>query len=101
MERDVEGVGDALAGEVVFRGAEAAGEQKDVGAVERDTDGVGEVRTVVADDGFEGDGDAEVVETAREVERVGVLAVRREHFTADGDDFSDHIVRIGCYQRAG
>jgi hypothetical protein len=75
----VEGVGDALAGEVVFGGAEAAGEQDDVGAAERDADGFGEVGAVVADDGLEGDGDAEVVETGGEIEGVGVLAMRCEH----------------------
>ena len=91
MEREVEGVGDALAGEVVFGGAEAAGEDDDVGAAEGDADGGGEVVAVVADDGLEGDGDAEVVEAGGEVERVGVLAMRREHLGADGDDFSDHV----------
>ena len=45
----------------------------------------------VADDGLEGDGDAEVVELFGEEEGVGVLPVRGEHFGADGDDFSDHI----------
>ncbi len=85
-ERKVEGLGDALAGEVVFGGAEAAGEDDDVGAVEGDVHGRAEVVAVVADDAFEGTGDAEVVETSGEVEGVGVLAMRREHLGANGDD---------------
>ena len=44
----------------------------------------------VADDGFEGDGDADLVELFGEVERVGVLAERGEHLGADGDDFGFH-----------
>ena len=74
VEFDAERVGDAVAGEVVFRWAEAAGGDDDVGAGERDADGGGEVLAVVADDGFEGDGDAEVVEAFGEEEGVGVGA---------------------------
>ncbi len=44
----------------------------------------------VADDGFEGDGNAEIVEAGGEIEGVGVLPEGGEHFGADGDDFSDH-----------
>ncbi len=94
MEREAEGGGDGLAGEVVLGGAEAAGEEDDVGAVEGGAGGVGEVLEVVADDGFEGDGDAEVVETGGEVERVGVLPVGGEHLGAGGDDFSDHKLSV-------
>ncbi len=91
VELEVEGCGDGFAGEVVFGGAEAAGEEDDVGAGDGDADGGGEVGEVVADDGFEGDGDAEVVESLGEVEGVGVLAEGRQHLGADGDDFSDHV----------
>ena len=92
VELDAERVGDAVAREVVFGGAEAAGGDDDVGARERDADGGGEVLAVVADDGLEGDGDAEVVEAFGEEEGVGVGAVRRQHLRADSDDFSDHVV---------
>jgi hypothetical protein len=91
VEGEVEDLGEALAGEVVFSGAEAAGEENDVGAAEGDADGAGEVAAVVADDGLEGDRDAEVVEAGGEVEGVGVLAMRGEHLGADGDDFGDHV----------
>ena len=94
VEGEVEDLGEALAGEVVFGGAEAAGEDDDVGAGEGDANGGGEVSAVVADDGLEGDGDAEVVEAGGEVEGVGVLAMRREHLGADGDDFCDHFVLL-------
>jgi len=86
VELEVESLGEALAGEVVFGGAEAAGEKDDVGAVEGDADRGGEVLAVVADDGLEGDGNAEVVETGGEVEGVGVLTVRGQHLGTNGDD---------------
>ena len=44
----------------------------------------------VADDGFEGDGDADLVELLSEIEGVGVLAEGGEHLGADGDDFGFH-----------
>ena len=89
-EVDVECGGGGFAGEVVFGGAEAAGEDDDVGAGDGDGGGAGEVREVVADDGLEGDLYAEVVEAVGEVEGVGVLTVGREHLGAGSDDFSDH-----------
>ena len=46
---------------------------------------------VVADDGFEGDLDSEVVEAFGEEERVGVLAEWREHLGTGSNDFSDHL----------
>ncbi len=91
VDVDAERGGDGLAGEVVFGGAEAAGEDDDVGAGDGDDGGAGEVGEVVADDGLEGDLDAEVVEAFGEVEGVGVLAEGREHLGARGDDFSDHV----------
>jgi hypothetical protein len=87
VELKVKSFGEALASEVVFGGAEAAGEEDDVGAVESDADGRGEVLAVVADNGLEGYGDAEVIEARGEVEGVGVLPVRRQHLGTDGDDF--------------
>ena len=53
-------------------------------------DGADEILAAVADDGLEGDADAEAVELFREVEGVGVLAERGEHLGADGDDFGFH-----------
>ena len=50
-----------LAGEIVFGWAEAAREDDDVGAKERDTHRGGEVLKVVSDDRFERNGDAEIV----------------------------------------
>ena len=86
LEREVEGLGEALAGEVVFGGAEAAGEKDDVGAGERSVNGGDEMIAVVADDGLEGDDDTEVIEAGGEVEGVGVLTVRGQHLGTDGDD---------------
>ena len=79
VEREVEGCGCGFAGEVVLGGAEASGEEDDVGAGDGDAGGGGEVGEVVADDGLEGYLDAEGVEGFGEEEGVGVLPVGREH----------------------
>ncbi len=94
MKLDVERGGGGFAGEVVFGGAEAAGEDDDVGAGDGDAGGAGEVGEVVADDGLEGDLNAEIVEAVGEEEGVGVLPEGREHLGAGGDDFSDHSDRF-------
>src|SRR6185312_2148351 len=60
MEGEAESGGDGFAGEVVLGGAEAAGEDDDVGAADGDGGGAAEVVEVVAHDGFERDGDAEL-----------------------------------------
>ncbi len=82
--------GDGLAGEVVFGGAEAAHDDDNVGAAEGGADGVDQILAAVADDGLEGDGDADLVELFSEIEGVGVLAEGGEHLGADGDDFGFH-----------
>ena len=87
---DAESGGGGLAGEIVLGGAEAAGEEDEVGAGERHAGGAGEVLERVADDGFEGDLNAKVVQLRGEVEGVGVLAKGCQHLRADGDDFSEH-----------
>ena len=81
---------DGFAGEVVFRGAEAAHDDQNVNAGEGGADGVDQVALAVTDDGFEGDGDAEGVEPLCQVEGVGVLTEGGEHLGADGDDFGFH-----------
>ena len=91
METDAECGSDGFAGEVVFGGAEAAGEDDDVGAGDGDAGGRGEVGKVVADDGLEGDLNAEIVEALGEEEGVRVLAEWREHLGAGSNDFSDHL----------
>ena len=49
-----------------------------------------EVFLAVAHDGLEGHRDANLVELFGQIEGVGVLAIRREHFGADCDDFGFH-----------
>jgi hypothetical protein len=75
VNADAECGGDGFAGEVVFGGAEAAGEDGDVGSRDGDDGGAGEMREAVADDCLEGDLDTEVVEAFGEVEGVGVERV--------------------------
>ncbi len=89
-EGEGERFGNGFAGEVVFSGAEAAHEDEDIDAAEGGADGVDEVFAAVADDGFEGDGNADFVELFSEIEGVSVLADRGEHLGADGDDFGFH-----------
>ncbi len=82
--------GNGFAGEVVFGGAETAHEDKNVDAGEGDADGVDEVLEAVANDGFEVDGDTNLIELFSEIEGVGVLTEGGEHLGADGDDFGFH-----------
>ncbi len=83
-------IGHALAGEVVLGRPEASDEDQNVGALERRPRGVDEMRSMVANDGLEGDGHAEFVKPGRQEQGIGVLPVRSEHFRADRDDFGDH-----------
>ncbi len=54
-------------------------------------DSGGKIFRPVADDGLEGDGDADLVEFFSEIKGIGVLPVRGEHLGADGDDFGFHV----------
>src|SRR6202042_1291925 len=99
MQLEVKRGGGGFAGKIVFGGAEAAGEDDDVGAGDSDGGGAGEMREVVADDGLEGDLYAEVVEAVGEVEGVGVLTEGREHLGTDSDDFSDHVGWVSFLRR--
>ena len=89
-EGEGERFSDGFAGEVVFSGSEAAHEDDNVGAGKGGADGADEVFAAVADDGFKGDGDADLVELFGEIEGVGVLPPGGEHLGADGDDFAFH-----------
>ena len=89
-EIEMKSFGDALASEVVFSGAEAAGEDEDVRATERIMDSFDEVAGIVSDDSLEADLDTEIVEAGGEEEGVRVLAMRCKHLGTDGDDFSNH-----------
>jgi len=90
VEGATEGFGDGFAGEVVLGGAEAAGEEDDVGAGQGDAHGAGEVVEIVAHDCFEGDGDADLVEGLGEIEGIGVLPEGGEHLRSGGDYLCDH-----------
>jgi hypothetical protein len=57
-------------------------------------DGVDEIFAAIANDGFEGDDNADLVELLRQVEGVGVLTEGGEHLGADGDDFGFHKGRL-------
>jgi hypothetical protein len=89
-EGERESFSDGFAGEVVLGGAETAGDGQDVCPAEGDADGADEILAAVADDGLEGDGDADLIELLSEIERVGVLTPGGEHLGADGDDFGFH-----------
>ena len=61
----VERLGHGLAGDVVFGGSEAAGEDHDGGAARSWRDGVGQAVAIVADDALGDHFDAQVVQLAR------------------------------------
>ena len=90
LQGERERLGGGFAGQVVFGGAQAAHQDDDVGAAQRGSNGIHQILAAVADDGLEGNRDANLVELLGQVERVGVLPVRGEHLRADGDDFRFH-----------
>ena len=62
LERNAERFRDGRPGEVVFRWSETTHEDDDVSAAERNFRCAHEMVLAVADDGLEGDGDADLVE---------------------------------------
>ena len=56
-------------------------------------EGVAHVVVLVADDGFARHFDAQLIQALGEEQGIGVHAVGREQFRADGDDFSFHDAR--------
>jgi hypothetical protein len=83
-------LGHGFARDVVFGGAKAAGENHDFRARERLADGAGETVAVVADDALGDYFDAQAVQLAGYIERVGIDALGRQHLGADRNDFSIH-----------
>ena len=75
--------GDGLAGEVVLGGAEAAGHDDDVGALEGDLDGAGEAVEVIADGGLVVEVDADGGQAGGEVRGVGVEDLAEEDLGAE------------------
>ena len=55
---------------------------------------------IVADNGFEGDDYALIVELPGEEKGICVLTVRSEHLRADRNDFSDHLFSLAL-QKSG
>ena len=81
---------DRLAGEVVLGGAEAAGHDDDVGALERALDGVGEAVEVIADGGLVVEVEADGGQAGGDPLGVGVDDFAEEDLGADGDEFGAH-----------
>ena len=71
----VERLGDGVAGDIVFGGSEAAGENQDGGAAHGLAHLGGQAIAVVADDALGDHFDAELVQLRGEVERVGIEAI--------------------------
>ncbi len=70
---DTQRFGNSLAGQVVFGGPEATHDADEIDARECCADGADEVAPTVAGDGFEVDGDTDLIELFGQVERIGVL----------------------------
>ena len=89
-EFDAQGLGHALAREVVLGGAQTAGKQHDLSPGERDAAGLQQMLGAVAHDGLEDDFHPELVEPPGQEQGIGVLAEGRQEFGADGYDLSVH-----------
>ena len=87
------GESDGVACEIVFGGAEPAGNDDDRHRAQSAPDGPGEALEIVADDVFRRDFDAEIVELLGDKEGIGVDPFVRQHLRADGDDLGVHVLR--------
>ena len=77
---------EGLLGDVVLRGAEAAGDDGDLRSRQGPFDGFDDLRAVVADRELLADHDARGVEVFGNGYRIGVHDLADEYFVADGDD---------------
>src|SRR5712691_11864617 len=89
---------ERLAGEIVVGGSEAAGKEKDVGAVEDVAYFIHELFETIADDALANDFDAVVLERGGDLQRVRVPSRRPEHLRANGDDGRLHATRMLTWQ---
>ena len=81
---------ERLLGQVVQRGAEAAGGDDDIRAVARGLDDVAQARRVVADYGLVKYVDAELGQALRDDLRIRVDNVAQQDLGADGNQFCVH-----------
>ena len=89
-----EGMGGKLAGEVVAGGAEAAGDEDEIGTAQRLAEGGLDARAVVGDAHLAGDFVAEVGELAAKPLLVGVEDAPDQEFGAGVDEFDAHFQGI-------
>ena len=85
-----ERVGHCFARQVIFSGAEAAGENDDVRTPHGKFGGCGQPFGVVAHDALEAHFHAQFIQFFGEVERVGVLAMGSEQLRPNGNDLGVH-----------
>ena len=86
-----EQIGDGFARAVVVGGAEAAGGNDQIGAVERVAKGGAHFVWRVADDGLVGHANAQAVQFIREEKGIRVQAIRSKKFRTDSDDLRIHL----------
>ena len=95
-----EGLGQDLLGQIVHRGAKAAGRDDHVGARLRDLHAGAQALGVVADDRVILDVDADLREHLGDVPRVGVRDMAEQDLRTDGDDLGDDFlihIRSGSF----
>ena len=85
-----DGGGDGVAGDVVLGGAQAAGAEDDVGALQRSADQLAQAGLIIADLVHVVEIDAERGQGEGDVPGVGVLDVAEQDLGADGDDLCAH-----------
>ena len=89
-QRFAEQLGDQIAREVVGCGAKSAGGDDEVGAGQRFTHGLLDIRTRVRHGDLPADGVAEVGQAAAKPLLMGVEDAAQQEFTAGVDEFDDH-----------
>ncbi len=83
-------VGHRFARQIIFRGAEATGENDNVRTPHREFGRRGQSFAVVAHNGLEAHFDAQFIQLFGEIERVGVLAMGSEQLRPNGNDLGVH-----------
>ena len=96
VQLNAQRLGHTLPGQVVLGGTKTSRKNDDIGAPQRNPDGLGQMLWVVADDGLKRNRDTKVIQAGGQIKGVGVLTKGRQHLRADSDNFSDH---VSCWMR--
>src|ERR1019366_239910 len=97
LQRNSKRGGHTFAGQVVLRRSQASHKDGYVSSANGGARHRRKVVAIVTDYRFEGDADAQTIETPGEEQGIAILPVRSQHLRADGDDFGDHGTSLAAF----